>query len=179
LSSKNIKTVRPTKKLDDKWFGPFSVDKVLSRNAYRLKLTPAFKNIHPVFHVSLLRRFVPDPVEERPKPTHPPPELDKEGYLAYEVEEILDSRLRNKKLQYLVKWKGYGPEENEWITEANAKHAKKAITKFHSKEPNAPRRISATIWRTLQFRPYENLTNSPPSLYDWTDGSTRKLPVRH
>jgi hypothetical protein len=174
LSSKNIKTVRPTKKLDDKWFGPFTIDKVLSRNAYRLKLTPAFKNIHPVFHVSLLRQFVPDPVEERQKPTHPPPELDKEGYLAYEVEEILDSRFRNKKLQYLVKWKGYGPEENEWIPEGDAKHAKREIAKFHLTQPNAPRRISATIWKTLQFRPYENLTNAPPSLYDWTDGSTRK-----
>jgi hypothetical protein len=95
------------------------------------------------------------------------------------VEEILDSKFHGKTLHYLVKWKGYGPEENEWIPEQDAKYAAREIAKFHRSNPSAPRRISAAIWHTLPFKPYENLTDAPPALYDWTDGSTRKLPVRH
>jgi hypothetical protein len=93
LDSRNLKTFRPSKKLDDHWFGPFPIEQVISRNAYKLKLTPAFRQIHPVFHVSLLRRYTPDAIEERPQPTHPEPEIDEEGEMVYEVEQILDSRL--------------------------------------------------------------------------------------
>lgn len=32
----------------------------------------------------------------------------------YEVECIIGSRCRQGEKQYLVKWKGYGPEENSW-----------------------------------------------------------------
>ena len=33
LSSENIRTTRPTKKLDYKWLGPYTIDWVISRNA--------------------------------------------------------------------------------------------------------------------------------------------------
>ena len=29
--------------------------------AYRLELPPNFANVHPVFHISMLRKYVPDP----------------------------------------------------------------------------------------------------------------------
>ena len=78
LDGRNIKTQRPTKKLDDRWFGPFKVTKVLSRAGYKLALTPAFAKLHPVFHVSLLRRFHPDQIAERPEPDRPGP-VDVDG----------------------------------------------------------------------------------------------------
>ena len=34
---------------------------------------------------------------------------------AYFVEEILDKRIKNKKLEYFLKWRGYGPEDNSWV----------------------------------------------------------------
>ena len=37
----------------------------------------------------------------------------------YEVEEILDSRLKRGKLEYLVKWSGYTNDYNTWKSEAN------------------------------------------------------------
>lgn len=174
LDSRNIKTTRPTKKLDDKWFGPFPIDKILSRNAYRLKLPTHFKKVHPVFHVSLLRRFIPDPILERPQPNHPPPEIDEEGESAYEAESILDSRYSYGKLQYLIKWKGYGPEWNSWEPENNVKHSPRLIAKFHRENPSAPRRISAIVWDKLPFKRYENFTAAPRPLYDWENGSTRR-----
>ena len=57
------------KKLDDKWFGPFKIKESISQNAYRLELSPALAKIHPVFHVSLLRAFTPDEIQERPQNT--------------------------------------------------------------------------------------------------------------
>ncbi|MBW0500162.1 hypothetical protein O181_039877 [Austropuccinia psidii MF-1] len=54
LSSKNIKSTRPTKKLSERWLGPFLVLKKISTHAYHLKIPSQWKSIHPVFHISLL-----------------------------------------------------------------------------------------------------------------------------
>ncbi|MBW0550165.1 hypothetical protein O181_089880 [Austropuccinia psidii MF-1] len=54
LSSKNIKSTRPTKKLSERWLGPFLILKKVSTHAYHLKLPSQWKSIHPVFHISLL-----------------------------------------------------------------------------------------------------------------------------
>ncbi|MBW0523173.1 hypothetical protein O181_062888 [Austropuccinia psidii MF-1] len=54
LSSKNIKSTRPTKKLSQRWLGPFPILKKVSTHAYHLKLPSQWKSIHPVFHISLL-----------------------------------------------------------------------------------------------------------------------------
>jgi hypothetical protein len=174
LDSRNIKTTRPAKKLDYRWFGPFPIEQVISKNAYKLKLTAPFKRVHPVFHVSLLRQFIPDTIAERPQPTQPAPEIDEEGEEVYEVEKLLDSRLRGPQLQYLVSWKGYGPEHNSWEPEGNLKGSRRLIAKFHQENPSAPRRISAAIWQAFPFRRYENFTEAPRTLFNWEDGSTRR-----
>ena len=59
LSSRNIITVRPFKKLEDKMLGPF---KVLRRIeiSYKLELPEAMK-VHDVFHPNLLRLNPEDP----------------------------------------------------------------------------------------------------------------------
>ena len=72
LSSENIKTVRPTKKLDYKWLGPYVVEQVISRSAYWLKLPTSFGKVHPVFSVTLLRPFEGDSIAKRQE-RHPPP----------------------------------------------------------------------------------------------------------
>ena len=41
------------------------------------------------------------------------------GEQHYEMESILDSRLRAGKLEILVNWKGYGYEENSWMSKCN------------------------------------------------------------
>jgi hypothetical protein len=72
LSSRNIKTVRPLKKLDDKKLddkklddkklGPFKILKTV-RTSYRLQL-PTTMRIHDVFHPSLLRKAAEDSLPE-------------------------------------------------------------------------------------------------------------------
>jgi len=45
-----------------------------------------------------------------------------------------------RKLQFLVSWKGYGIEENAWINEEDL-HAPRLVMEFYRKNPRAPRRI--------------------------------------
>jgi len=56
LSGRNIKTRRPSKKLDHKNHGPFQIEKVVSPLMVRLSLPRKWK-IHNVFHVSLLEPY--------------------------------------------------------------------------------------------------------------------------
>jgi len=56
LSSKNLRTQRPSKKLDHKMQGPFEIEKVVSPNAVMLKL-PRRWRLHNVFHVLLLEPY--------------------------------------------------------------------------------------------------------------------------
>ena len=56
-----------------------------------------------------------------------------------EIEEILASREQRNKIEYLVSWKGYPSEENEWITESHLTNAPDAIRDFHRYHPTAPR----------------------------------------
>ena len=53
LNGHNIKTRRPTKKLDHKNHGPFQIEKMVSPLTARLTLPRKWK-IHNVFHISLL-----------------------------------------------------------------------------------------------------------------------------
>ena len=53
LSRHNIKTRRPTRKLDHKNHGPFQIEKIVYPLAVRLTLPRKWK-IHNIFHVSLL-----------------------------------------------------------------------------------------------------------------------------
>src|SRR5882724_598676 len=46
LNGQNITMTRLMKKLDHKWLGPYPVDKVISQNAYRLKLPSSFGQTH-------------------------------------------------------------------------------------------------------------------------------------
>ena len=43
----------------------------------------------------------------------PPPPIEVDGKEEYEVKKILDSRVRHRKLQYLIKWLRYPDSDNE------------------------------------------------------------------
>jgi hypothetical protein len=109
LLSTNIRTERPSKKLDWKRLGPFTVVKKIGLQAYQLRLPKSMK-VHDVFHVSLLEPYHESTIPNRVPP--PPPPVVVDDHQEFEVEEILDSKRVRKTLQYLVKWKGYPVSEN-------------------------------------------------------------------
>lgn len=107
--------------LDLKRLGPFESLEAIrdSKLAYRLGLPPQMR-IHPVFHVSLLEPHRQNSLPGRIQPPPPPGEV--EGTLEWEVEDILDSRIRHGKLEYLVHWLGYRPHEHTWEPLAHLKN---------------------------------------------------------
>ena len=48
-------------KLSLRFIGPFEILERVSTVAYRLALPPSMSGVHEVFHVSMLRRYTPDP----------------------------------------------------------------------------------------------------------------------
>jgi len=67
------------------------------------------------------------------------------------VEAILDSRHRRGRLEYLVKWKDFGREENSWEP-AKEVFAGDLILDFHRKHPGAPRQIRNMDFGSIPFR---------------------------
>jgi hypothetical protein len=130
LDGRNIKTFHPTAKLAPKRHGPFPIVRVLSPINYELRLPVQWK-LHPVFHVDLLTPY-------RETEFHganydkPPPDLIN-GEEEYKVERIVASRRfgRGRKLQYLIKWKGYPDAENQWVNEEDV-FAEDAIKEFQN-----------------------------------------------
>ncbi|PLW43215.1 hypothetical protein PCANC_06998 [Puccinia coronata f. sp. avenae] len=135
LNSRNISTTRPCPKLDNQWLGTFSISKVISSSAYELNLPPSLRGIHPVFHVSMLQRHQPDLISGR-RPPAPNPIII-EGTNEWEVEDILDCRVRGKQCQYLVSWKGFGPQENSWEPDQNLDNCKELVDQFNARFPEA------------------------------------------
>ncbi|XP_077228595.1 uncharacterized protein LOC143861576 [Tasmannia lanceolata] len=105
--------VRSNLKLALKFYGPFQIIQRIGPIAYKL-LLPASAKIHPVFHVSCLKKKlgsgVPSHVDLSP--------LTEEGLLQPEPEAILEWRMINRKNQavteVLIKWTNMPKEEATW-----------------------------------------------------------------
>lgn len=110
LSSRNIKTRRPTKKLDWKWLGPFRILEPVGKRAYRLDLPESAGRLHPVFNVSLLS---PSHSRPRTKP-HSLPTLEVDGETEWYVDSIDNSRVRTRKREFLVYWRDTDHTIDSW-----------------------------------------------------------------
>jgi hypothetical protein len=150
LSTKNLKLKHGCNKLMPRFVGPFTVSAQISPVAFRLEL-PKTMRIHNVFHTSLLKPWKQREGEETP---HPPPILIDEAD-EYEVETLIgrrqktissrkkkhaaDGKKRTIRIQYLVRWLGYGPEHDEWIHEAELiRHCSHLVKSYDRKHPRPP-----------------------------------------
>ena len=105
LSARNLRTRRPSPKLDWKSLGPYKIIERVGPLAFRLELPPTMA-IHDVFHVNLLRPAPDDPLTGQALPAPPPVFVD--DLPEYAVEAIVDSmRDRRRGVLYKVQWVGY------------------------------------------------------------------------
>jgi hypothetical protein len=143
LEGRNLHLDQPSAKLAPKRHGPFIIKQVLSPITYQLTLPHQWK-IHDVFHVDLLTPYIETDFHG-PNYTRPPPDLI-DGEEEYEVESILKSRRygRGRKVQYLVKWKGYADSDNEWVNWDDM-HADEALEEFKRRQPQAITHIRRAI----------------------------------
>jgi hypothetical protein len=136
LKTKNLKTRRPSRKLDHLWSGPYPVVKVINPVAYELRL-PTTMKIHPVFHTNLLLPCASNPFPGQRHP-EPGPVIVDAGEDFWEVEKILDSRIRYGHVQYYVKWKGWDIEDSTWQGVEDVAGAPEAVKEFHKRYPHKP-----------------------------------------
>ncbi|KAL0204491.1 hypothetical protein M9458_002509, partial [Cirrhinus mrigala] len=116
LSTRDLRLRLPSKKLSPRYVGPFRISRQITPVSFRLELPPEYR-ISPTFHVSLLKPAGrPGGAEdlEETAPQGPSP-LIIDGEEVYRVNTILDSRRRRGRLQYLVDWEDFGPEERSWV----------------------------------------------------------------
>jgi len=120
---------RPVKKLVDRYVGLYTIEKVVSTNAVKLRL-PTSMRIHPVVNVSRIVRYK-EQVEGQKKEEGRPMEV--EGVEEWEVEKILNKKKTRGVEKYLVRWKGFTAEGNTWERRENLKNAEESLADFEGK----------------------------------------------
>ncbi|XP_053571958.1 maestro heat-like repeat-containing protein family member 1 [Bombina bombina] len=125
LSTKHLKLKTPSRKFSQMYIGPYKITNVINENAVTLALPPEIP-VHPTFHVTLIKPYVPTRLQSSDQP-QPPVVLVED---IYEISSILNSRLHRGQLQYLVKWKGYSSDEDSWEPAANL-NASRLVARFH------------------------------------------------
>lgn len=105
-------------KLSPRYIGPFEILRTVGEVTYELALPPAFSAIHPVFHVSMLRRYIPD---ESHVLQYDAIELDDHLTFVEEPVAILARdvrKLRSRAIPIVkVRWRHRSVEEATWETE--------------------------------------------------------------
>jgi hypothetical protein len=135
LSTRNVTTTRPSKKLDYRKMGPFKVIGQVNPVTFKLDL-PAHMRIHPVFHASHLSPHHENTIPGRT--VDPPPPVELASGTEWEVEEILNVKRVGKGWKWLVRWKGYGTGDDTWQTEDELGNAKESLTEFYARNPTKP-----------------------------------------
>ena len=120
------------KKLLMKRTGPFEIEEVVSRTAFRLRIPPQWK-IHPVFHASLLTTYK-ETSEHGPNFLRPPLDLI-DGEEEYEVEAVLGHRGKPGRRTFLIRWKGYSAAEDTWEPERNLGNAQPLVLEYKIARP--------------------------------------------
>ncbi|KAL0544043.1 hypothetical protein IC582_019154 [Cucumis melo] len=105
-------------KLSPRFVGPFEILERIGPVAYRLALPPSLSTVHNVFHVSMLRKYVPDPSHVV---DYVPLEIDENlSYVEQPVEVLAREvkTLRNKQIPLVkVLWRNHRVEEATWERE--------------------------------------------------------------
>ena len=105
-------------KLSPRFIGPFEILERVGTVAYQLAFPPSMSGVHEVFHVSMLRKYTPDPahVVDWGEIT-----VDTNGTFEEGPVRVMDSRdqvLRRKTLRLVkVLWQHRGVEEAMWERE--------------------------------------------------------------
>ena len=117
---------RPSKKLMERYVGPYVIKEVVSLNAVKLHL-PSLMRIHPVVNVSQIVHYK-EQVKRQKK---------EEGKLVkveeveeWEVEKILNKKKMRGVEKYLIRWKGLIAEGDTWKRRENLKNVEELIEEF-------------------------------------------------
>jgi hypothetical protein len=104
LSTDNLKVTCASKKLMERWLGPYDITKTVGDNTVKLHL-PKTMCIHPVVNISHVRPYkehLEDQTSIRPGPV----KVTEDREINYEVDHIVNVRKKGQHMEYLVHWEG-------------------------------------------------------------------------
>ncbi|WMV13525.1 hypothetical protein MTR67_006910 [Solanum verrucosum] len=125
-------------KLSPRYIGPYKIILRVGQVAYELELPQELSSVHPVFHVSMLRKCIGDPSHITPTE-----DVQVTGDLTYEEVPIaiLDRqvrKLRNKEVASVkLLWRNQQVEEVTWEAEEAMKLKYPHLFQIHEKDENA------------------------------------------
>ena len=124
-----------SRKLGQQFAGPFQVVERIGRLAYRLKLPPTMR-IHDVVSVAHLEPATDPASDPYGRPATVPPAVVVDNHDEYEIERLVKKRQRRygraktATTEYLVRWKGCGPQDDQWIASRNLANAPELIKEY-------------------------------------------------
>ena len=117
---------RPSKKLTERYVGPYAIEEVVSSNMVKLRL-PSSMRIYPVVNVSWIVRYKEQMKGQKKKERKL---IEVEEIEEWEVEKILNKKMIREVVKYLIRWKGFTAERDIWERRENLKNAEELIEKF-------------------------------------------------
>src|SRR5213080_710558 len=130
LSTRNLHFSSSSRKLLPKWVGPYLITDQIHGDSFKLDLRGNFQ-IHPVFHVSLLKPYSEsDPTIFPNRIQEPPSPVLIDDHEEYTVKKILKARKSGRSWQYLIEWEGFPIEDATWEPEENLSNAQDLLKEF-------------------------------------------------
>ena len=129
LTTKKLCLTHTSWKHSKRWLGPYTIIGLASSNAIKLQLLRSLQ-IHPVVNVSQVKLYH-KPMKEQTLYQLGPVYTTKDRDNEWEVDYIVDSHLKRRKLEYLIHWKGYDGSDHTWKFKSNLRNAKYAICDFY------------------------------------------------
>ncbi|XP_049378370.1 uncharacterized protein LOC125843200 [Solanum stenotomum] len=138
VSPKGVMRFGKKGKLSPRYIGAYKIIRRVGQVAYELELPQELSSVHPVFHVSMLRKCICDPSHITPTEY-----VQVTGDLTYEEVPIaiLDRqvwKLRNKEVASVkVLWRNQQVEEVKWEAEEAMKLKYPHLFRIHEKDENS------------------------------------------
>ena len=124
-----------SRKLIARYVGPFEITDLITDVTVRLRLPDTWR-IHNSFHVSRLKPAYPGTDYPTTQTADTEDSENMEDVVdtgedpEYEIERILNSRIRRGFKEYLIRWKGYDSTEDTWEPASAMTNAAEAIADY-------------------------------------------------
>ncbi len=115
LRNKNLGKGASSGKFAPKYLGPFQIIDKISPLAFKLRLPDTLKNIHDVFHASLLKPIHETEDLQRTQATSNSPEINVQPPTNIKYDQILAERKSYDDKEYLVHMENTHPSENKYV----------------------------------------------------------------
>ncbi|MBW0509464.1 hypothetical protein O181_049179 [Austropuccinia psidii MF-1] len=123
VSTLNFNNLQGPKKMRDSFLGPFTIIRLIGKNAVEVKLTKEFSRKHPVFPVNLVKPYFQteeDKFPSRRRNATPPEIVEVEDYPGPVSNIIRARKIRlngKEQRQYLVRFQNQTADKHKWVGE--------------------------------------------------------------